>query len=235
MNYVNRLFDAVHLGGFLDKIELRNERAMEAMVYAYIKCMPLVATEMGMRQNLQDIGSIVRIPNFNNKPAWGAWLTLSVTSYIVDIPRDATIYMFDAWNVVQRIENGPGSFMAHLRGRVYTDFHSLRSETSVARIVITTQYEEDGEQIKLRFIDPLVNEYTGAITTKDYTHITVNDADPVSLTGREYFALANTLVSANPTKDARITRGLNYTDAAPATVLEEVRKRALRKMHIATE
>ena len=235
MNYINRIFDAVHLGGFLDRLELRDERAKEAMVYAYEKCMPLAITEMGMRQNLHDIGNIVRIPNFNGKPTWGAWLTLSVTSYIIDIPDGATIYMFDAWNVVQRIEDGPDSFMAHLRGRVYTDFHSLRSETAVVRIVITTQHEEDGEQIKLRYIDPIINEYVGTITANDFRHTVVNDADPISLTGREYFALVNTLVSANPTKDPKIMRGLNYTDAAPASVLEEVKRRALRKMHIATE
>lgn len=233
MNYFRKIINAAHLGGFVEKLELDNDRAIQDMVYSYIKCMPLAITEMSLRQNLQSVGTVVRIPNFNNKPTWGAWLALTVTSYIIDIPAGATIYMFDAWNEIKRVEHGPNSYMAHLRGRTFTDFHSLRSETAVVRLVITSEHEEDGDAIILRFIDPLVNEYAGGIIANDYRQTLVNTVDPVDMSGREYFALINTLVSVNPTKDARVMKGLNYTDAAPAAILEEVKRRALIQMHIA--
>lgn len=230
MNFIRRFF---RLGDeVLDKLELRDERAINSMVYAYIKCMPLVVTEMGMRQNLSDVGKLVRIPDFKGKPAWGAWLALTITSFTIDIPEGSTIYIYDAWNVARRTERGPGSFLVHYRGYKYADFHSLLSDTAVVRVVITTEYEEDGEQIYIRYIDPLISEYVSDIVSTDISRAAISANDPTALTGREYFALVNSLVSVNPTKDAKIMKGLNYTDAAPAAMLETVKRRALIEMHV---
>ena len=220
MNWAKKVVSFIHSG-------TDSEKAMELMVYSYVKCMPLVLMEMGMRQNVADIGNIVRIPDFMGRPAWGAWLALSVTSYIIDIPEGPTIYMYDAWNEIKRTESGPDSFLIHLGGRTFADFHSLRSKTSIARIVVTAPSSEYGEYITLRYIDPLVNEYVGSVSSADYKRATVTDYDPKSLSGREYFALASTLVSANPTDDNKITKGLNRMSSAPAPILEMVKTRAL--------
>lgn len=202
---------------------LKKPSAVEDMVYAYRKGMPLILTEMGMRQNSDNIGRFVQL----QKRQWGAWLTLSVTNYIVTLPQGCTIRMYNAWGELQGKgdTNGFVTYFLQMDGTLYP--YTLRSNTAVARVLVDVQYEEDGDNIAINTTVPLLNPYATATVESTYRSIVVEAVDPENLSGREYFSLLSTLVAANPTKDERLMRGLNYSDAAPVAQLERVRKEAL--------
>jgi len=212
------------------RLDLVNDYGMQDMVYAYKKGIPLVLSEMAMRQNTDDIGRFVRLADTNSasgpRPTWGAWLTLSVTSYIINIAPQAVIRLYNAWGELQAVGTGPNT--SYLIRMAEEDMpNTLRSNTAVARVVVDVQNEEDGPRITLNSIIPLVNPYVVATSESQYRSIVIEPMDPQDLSGREYFALLNTLVAANPTKDIRIMRGLNYSDSAPNSVLDKVRIEAL--------
>jgi hypothetical protein len=230
---------------FIEQFFLDHEEHMpfEDMVYAYIHCMPLVRSEMSMRQHIQTIGDFVRIPDIvvssssSKTPplyAWGVWLPLSISSFIVDIPAGAHIYMFDIWGIPIKSGVGPDTFLVHMPSPLsttmqYMDMHSFRSETTIARVIVTTENVEDGALISAKYTTPLVNEYTAGLVESDLHRESAVSryADPIELSGREFFALVNSLVPANPTKDTKIMRGVIYTESATSPVLEQVKSRAL--------
>ena len=199
------------------------------MIYAYKRGLSLMRTEMAMRQNREDIGRYVRLPDNGGKPSWGAWLTLSVTTYITNIPPGAVARLYNAWGELRGTSSAERtSYLIEVGGLGY--FGALRSDTAAARVVVEVEHEEDGESISLNSTIPLVTPYVIAVNESDYRGAgsAIGPADPRDLSGREYFALLNTLVAANPTRDARLKRGLVYSDSAPSAVLERVRALALQ-------
>lgn len=213
MNIVRRILG--ESGGFDD------------MVYAYKKGLALMYTEMAMRQNRNDIGRYVRLSTKGSKATWGAWLTLSVTNYITNIPPNASLSLYNAWGELVGTNSGAfTSYLIEVGGLRYPG--TLHSDTAVARVVVEVEHEEDGERISLNSTIPLVNPYTIAVNESAYRSAgaSIEPVDPKELSGREYFALLSTLIAANPTRDAKLMRGVNYSDAAPNAVLERVRAMA---------
>jgi len=216
MNFIRRL--------------LGDSDGMGDMVYAYKKGLPLILAEMGMRQNREDIGRFVRLEdtvvNGRDRPTWGAWLALSISNHIVNVAPKANVRLYNAWGELQAVGDGPNtSYLIQMGGLKYPG--TLCSDTAVARLLVDTLHEEDGANITINSIIPLVNPYTVSSYENIYKSVVIEPIDPQELPAREYLALLNTLVAANPTKDARLIRGLNYSDAAPAFTLERVRIKAL--------
>jgi hypothetical protein len=196
------------------------------MIYAYKKGMPLILTEMALRQHREDIGKFVRLTNNGSRPTWGTWLALSISKYIINVAPRAIIKLYNAWGELKATGYGPSSFLVEIGGVNYP--HTLRCDTAVAKVIVETEYEEEGENISINITAPLWDPYYLATLESEYkTTVVIEPMDPQYLSGREYFALLNTLVATNPTKDARLMRGLNYSDSAPNAVLEAVKTKSL--------
>ena len=200
------------------------------MIYAYRKGMPLVMAEMAMRQNSADIGKFVRLINESeNTFTWGSWLPLSISSYIVNTVPGSTVRLYNAWGVLQG--TGTGEYTSYLidMGGKSTYEHALHSNTAIARVLVDVLNEEDGDYISINDTVPLANQYvTSAIDTRYKRAISSMDStDPRDLTGRDYFALLDTLVSANPTNDTRLKHGLVFSESVSSLVLEKTRRQAL--------
>lgn len=226
LNLIHKLLFSAMAAMFKHYV-MRLPYGFDDMVYAYRKGMQLVLTEMAMRQNKQSVGRFVRLQDTEgSRPTWGAWLSPSITSYVINVAPRANVRLYNAWGQLMGEGRGPNTSYLIKMGAVPAPF-TLLSNTAIARVLVDAEHEEDGAKITLNSTIPLVNPYTVSTTEAQLLSYSLEPTDPVDLESRDYFTLLATLVAANPTDDKRILKGLNFVDSQPSSALELVRSKAL--------
>lgn len=209
MQYVRRLFDSTP--PIYGDVE-----------YAYAKTMPLVQTEMMLRENVDLVGALQKA----SPHLYSAVLVLPWSSHLLELPDGAKLTVYDAWRqVFTTISDRPGVYVIDNKRPAVKNSMVINCPTSVVVIVVET--DGDGAQPVLRRAAPYSSTYEEATAARELPILPV---DPRRLSAKSYMSLATSLVSANRTDDARLVRGLVASESMPGSVLEQIKARVFRRL-----
>lgn len=205
-----------------------NLRNFNDAIYAYKALMPLVESEMALRQNLNNIGNLIDIPpKQDNERALGAWLVLTRVQYTLFLPEGAKAILYNAWNKPIWTETEPGTYFLYAGKTTHTTpfvKNIIKSNTAVNRLVVTPRYADD--EVVLSPASPLDSPYKDADVDVPIYNKQLAAEDIKEMGPKAFFEIASTLVVFNPTDDKRIIRGLKASDGARERFLRLVKTMA---------